>query len=219
MNGPQDVGGRAGFGPVAPERDEPLFHAEWERRALGITLCCGVLGHWNIDSSRHARESLPPAIYYGASYYEIWIRALEALLMDAGELTHEELSSAQPLAPGKAAARCLKPDRVAAVLSAGAPVNRPASAPARFAPGDRVRTRNHQPCGHTRLPAYARQKTGVIEAIRGHHVYPDAHAHGAGEAPEWLYTVSFDAADLYGDGADPTLRVSIDAWEPYLDPA
>src|SRR5690606_23034114 len=72
MNGPHDLGGQMGFGPVAPETDEPFFHAEWEKRALGVTLCAGAMGHWNIDESRHARESLHPAVYYGSSYYEIW---------------------------------------------------------------------------------------------------------------------------------------------------
>ncbi|TIM18145.1 MAG: nitrile hydratase subunit beta, partial [Mesorhizobium sp.] len=80
MNGPQDLGGQMGFGPVAPEKDEPYFHADWERRALGVTLCAGAMGAWNIDESRHARESLHPADYYASSYYEIWIKALETLL-------------------------------------------------------------------------------------------------------------------------------------------
>ena len=29
MNGPQDLGGQMGFGPIAPEKDEPIFHGEW----------------------------------------------------------------------------------------------------------------------------------------------------------------------------------------------
>jgi hypothetical protein len=64
MNGPHDLGGQMGFGPVAPETDEPVFHADWERRALGVTLASGTLGAWTIDESRHARESLHPATYY-----------------------------------------------------------------------------------------------------------------------------------------------------------
>ena len=80
MNGPQDLGGQMGFGPVAPEKDEPLFHADWEKRALGMTIAAGAMGHWNIDESRHARESLHPADYYSSTYYEIWTKALEILL-------------------------------------------------------------------------------------------------------------------------------------------
>ena len=58
MNGAQDLGGMMGFGPIAIEQDEPWFHAEWERRAFGLTLAMGATGSWNIDMSRHAREIL-----------------------------------------------------------------------------------------------------------------------------------------------------------------
>ena len=219
MNGPHDVGGQMGHGPVAPEPDEPLFHAPWERRALGLTLCCNALGHWSIDESRHARESLPPAIYYGSSYYEIWLRALTGLLLRHGELTGDELTGGKPLAEPRRPERRLDAERVRAVLAAGGPVDRPAPAPPRFTPGSRVRTRNMHPIGHTRLPGYARDKVGTVEAVRGHHVFPDTNAHGEGERPQWLYTVVFDARTLWGDDADPSLTVSIDAFEPYLDAA
>jgi nitrile hydratase subunit beta len=88
---------------------------------------------------------------------------------------------------------------------------------ARFKPGDRVRTRNINPPGHTRLPRYARSRSGVIESIRGCHVFPDTAATGEGEDQHWLYTVVFDGRELWGEDADPTLKVSIDAWEPYLE--
>ena len=55
MNGPQDLGGQMGFGPVAPELNEPVFHAPWERRALALTLAMGATREWNIDISRMAR--------------------------------------------------------------------------------------------------------------------------------------------------------------------
>ena len=55
MNGAHDMGGTMGFGPVVPEKDEPVFHAPWERRAFAITLAMGA-GRWNIDQSRSARE-------------------------------------------------------------------------------------------------------------------------------------------------------------------
>ena len=218
MNGPQDLGGRHGFGPVLPEDEGTRFHAEWEKRVLGVTLAAGALGHWNIDASRHARESLPPATYLSASYYAIWLRALEALLVDAGEVTEEELSSGHADAPGHRQHRRLMADAVEDVLAKGGPANRDGPAPA-FSFGDRVRTRNHQPSGHTRLPGYARGGAGVVTAVHGPHVYPDTNAHFEGENPKPLYTVRFAAADLYGDDADPTLTVSIDAWEPYLERA
>jgi nitrile hydratase beta subunit len=219
MNGPQDLGGQMGFGPIAPERDEPPFHAAWEKRVLGLTLSAGAMGHWNIDESRHARESLHPADYYASSYYGIWLKALEALLLRHGFVTREELAGGEAkMPPAKQPKRVLKAAEVAGVLARGGPCDRPVAASPRFAAGDRVRTRNMNPAGHTRLPRYARGKTGTVEAVRGGYVFPDSNAHGRGEQPEWVYTVTFPGTELWGAEADPTLTVSIDAWESYLEP-
>ncbi|QHQ35739.1 nitrile hydratase subunit beta [Algicella marina] len=219
MNGPQDLGGQMGFGPVAPEPDEPLFHAGWEPRVLGLTLACAALGHWGIDESRHARESIPPADYLRFSYYRIWFTALCALLERHGEVVPEELALAKVLAPPRRAERCLPAERVPAVLAAGGPTERAVDRPARFAVGDTVRARVMHPKGHTRLPRYVRGAVGRVGAVHGAHVFPDAAAHGQGEAPEWLYTVAFAGADLWGPEAEPGLVVSVDAWEPYLERA
>ena len=94
-----------------------------------------------------------------------------------------------------------------------------ASTQARFEPGDRVRAKNINPTSHTRLPRYARGHVGTVEALRGCHVYPDSVASGAGENPQWLYTVVFEGRELWGEHADPTLKVSIEAFEPYLEQA
>jgi nitrile hydratase len=219
MNGAQDLGGMMGFGPVEPEANEPLFHAPWERRVLGYTVALGAAGKWNIDMSRHARESLPPAEYLAASYYEIWTKGVERLVVKTGLVTDEELRLGKALNPPAPIKRVLRRDDVAAVLARGGPSEREATAPARFAAGDRVRTRNMHPKGHTRLPRYARDREGVIERVHGTHVFPDTNAHGAGENPQWLYTVRFSGRELWGEDADPTLVVSIDAWESYLEPA
>ncbi|CAM5428570.1 Nitrile hydratase subunit beta [Aquamicrobium terrae] len=219
MNGPQDLGGQMGFGAVAPERDEPVFHAEWEKRALGVTLATGAFGAWNIDESRHARESLHPADYYSSSYYEIWIKGLEVLLKRHGFVSDADLAAGGAVDPAATPKRVLKAADVAAVLARGGPCDRPVAAPARFEIGQRVRTKNFHPVGHTRLPRYTRGKEGVIDAVREGFVFPDTNAHGSGENPQWVYTVLFDGRELWGEGADPTLTVSIDAWESYLEPA
>jgi nitrile hydratase len=219
MNGPQDLGGQHGFGSVAPESDEPVFHADWERRALGLTLCAGAMGAWSIDESRHARERLHPAVYYASSYYAIWIKGLERLLLRHGFVTEAELAGSPPT-PGARPKRVLAAADVPAVIARGGPCDRdPAGRAPAFAAGDAVRTLVMHPPGHTRLPRYARGKRGRIEAVQGFFVLPDSNAHGRGEAPEWLYTVVFDAAELWGRDADPASRVSIDAWESYLEPA
>lgn len=219
MNGPQDLGGQMGFGPVAPEKDEPYFHGDWEKRALGVTISAGAMGAWTIDESRHMRESLHPADYYASSYYGIWIKALERLLMRHRFVTDEELAKGELLSPPATPKRVLKAENVAVVLAKGAPCDRPVEATPRFQAGDRVRTKNFNPTGHTRLPRYARGKLGVVEAVREAYVFPDTNAHGGGEQPQHVYTVVFDAGEIWGDGADPTLTVSIDAWESYLEPA
>jgi nitrile hydratase subunit beta len=208
-----------GFGPVAPETDEPFFHAEWEKRAMGLTLCSGALGAWNLDESRHARESLHPAIYYASSYYEIWERGVTALLVRHGFVSAADLAAGRAVDPAPVPKRILKAADVPAAMARGGPCNRPVAAPATFAAGDRVRTRNMHPEGHTRLPRYARGKLGLIEAVREGFVLPDSNAHGHGEAPEWVYTVVFDGRELWGADAQPGLTVSIDAWESYLEPA
>jgi nitrile hydratase len=97
--------------------------------------------------------------------------------------------------------------------------SRPAQGPARFEPGDRVRTKNIHPVTHTRLPRYARGRVGIVERVHGTHVFPDSVTTGKGEDPQWLYTVRFDARELWGTDADPNLRVSIEAFEPYLEHA
>ncbi|MBQ0822245.1 nitrile hydratase subunit beta [Microvirga sp. HBU67558] len=219
MNGAQDLGGMMGFGPIAIEHNEPWFHAEWERRAFGLTLAMGATGSWNIDMSRHARESLPPAEYLTSSYYEIWTKGVERLVVAAGLVSREELTCGQSLAEPAPIKRVLKAEDVPAVLARGGPAKRPIEQPARFAIGDRVRTRNIHPQGHTRLPRYARGKTGVVELVHGTHVFPDANAHGQGEQPQWLYTICFSGRELWGEQADPNISVSIDAWESYLEPA
>ena len=219
MNGPQDLGGQMGFGLVAPEPGEPIFHAGWEKRALGLTLCAGAMGHWSIDESRHARESLHPADYYASSYYEIWIKALEALLERHGFVSSGELARGEAPGGGTAPRHVLKAADVPAVLARGGPCDRAVEGAPRFFAGQRVRTRNIHPAGHTRLPRYARGKVGVIDAVRDGYVFPDTNAHGAGEAPQRVYTVTFAGRELWGEEADPTLTVSIDAWESYLEPA
>ncbi len=218
MNGAQDLGGMQGFGPVLPEAGEPLFHAPWERRVLGVTLALGALGKWNIDMSRAARESLPPARYLAYSYYRIWFEGLARLLVDKGLATPQEIATGQMSMPPLAGVTALPVERVAAVLARGSPTLREARVVARFAPGDAVRTRQMNPLAHTRLPRYCRGRRGSIDAVRGVHVFADAHAAGQGEAPQWLYSVRFDAAELWG--ADTTASaVYVDLWESYLEPA
>lgn len=221
MNGVHDMGGQQGFGPVLPEPDEPLFHAEWEKRALAVTLAMGAGGLWNIDLGRSARESLPPATYLGSSYYGIWILALEQLIHERGLVTSQELrANTVPTGPS-APFRTLHADAVDASLARGTPSVRPIDQTATFSLGQRVRARNMHPGGHTRLPRYVRGHVGTVVLVHGAHVFPDRHVSRPlppfDEAPQWLYTVAFAAQELWGPQGDAAVCISVDAWEPYLE--
>lgn len=217
MIGAQDLGGRPGFGPINPEKNEPVFHADWERRVLGFTVAMGASGAWTGDQSRHKREQLPPQFYWTANYYDIWLTALQQLLQERGLVTAADLDAGRVVDPAKPPPRKLTGETVKAVLSKGWPYGRDAKAPAVFSAGDRVRTLRRDIPGHTRLPAYAMEKSGVIEAVRGCHVYPDSNGMGQGEDPRWLYTVRFAAQELWGTPSPDS--VCLDLWEPYLVPA
>ena len=211
-----DIGGRRDGRPVRPEPGEPPFHAAWEARVLAVTLAMGATRSWNLDMSRSARETL--ADYEALDYYRIWLAGLERLLAASGLAGTDEIAAGHALRPPHPIARVLEAGEVDALLARGSPTERPAAWPARYAVGDAVVTRAHAVPHHTRLPAYARGKRGHVERVHGVHVFADAHAQGLGEAPQWLYTVAFEARELWGDEARAEGVVSIDAWEPYLSP-
>jgi len=216
VNGAHDLGGMQGFGPVTQEPNEARFHDDWERRVLAVTLAMGATGTWNLDMTRAARESLPPQRYLSCTYYRIWLEGLLKLLVKTGLATPEETDSGRMLAPAAPEVRTLMADQVAAALAKGSPTLRKATVPAQFEVGDAVRTRQMNPPTHTRLPRYCRGRHGTIVAVHGAHVFPDTHATGQGEQPRWLYTVRFDATELWG--ADTTASaVCVDCWEPYLE--
>jgi len=218
MDGIHDMGGMHGFGKVEPEPNEPVFHAEWEGRTLALNRAMGYTGIWTIDQTRYGIERLPPELYLSASYYKKWAIRLEKLVVEMGLADADEIKAGHALHPGKKLKRKLTAAEVPNTLTRGS-FSRPTNTQARFKPGDRVRTKNIHPQGHTRLPRYARNQVGVVEAIRGCHVFPDSAGMGHGDDPQWLYTVLFEGRDLWGPDSDPSLKVSIEAFEPYLEPA
>jgi nitrile hydratase len=190
---------------------------------MAVTVAMGASGQWNIDLSRAARESLPPAIYLSSSYYEIWIRALEKLMLERGMVTPAELATGQQSTLPVQVSKVLTKESVDAALKAGSPTERPIDQPALFKVGQKVRARNMHPQGHTRLPRYVRGHVGTVVNLHGGHVFPDGHTLHASppfNVPvQWLYTVVFDGPTLWGEHSDPTLEVTVDAWESYLEAA
>jgi nitrile hydratase subunit beta len=219
VNGVHDMGGMDGFGKVEPEPNEPVFHATWEGRVLAMVRAMGAAGAFNIDTSRFYREMLPPHVYLASSYYRKWLLGLEDNLVDKGFVAGSELAAGHAKQPAKPLKRGkFGLDDVERIMVRGQ-FERTPQAAATFKPGDRVRTRNMHPATHTRLPRYTRGHVGVVERILGCQVFPDSAAIDLGENPQWLYNVVFDSTELWGPDADPTVRISIDAFEPYLEPA
>ena len=218
MNGVHDMGGMHGFGKVEPDKDEQAFHADWEARVLAMQRAIRATRAWNIDMSRDALEHIPPQRYLASSYYERWLLGMESNAVDKGLIDNDELAAGHALRPPKEVAGVMTKDDIGSTFTRGS-FSRPAQAPARFKPGDRVRMKNINPPSHTRLPRYVRGHAGVIEAVRGCHVFPDSVVTGRGEDPQWLYTVVFSGREIWGANGDPNLKVSVEAFEPYLDAA
>jgi nitrile hydratase subunit beta len=244
MNTAHDLGGMQGFGPIPeialeikqqrgkprshlktnelPDEQANLFHGDWEKRVLAITLAMGACGLWNIDQSRAARESMPPPHYLNSSYFEIWYAGLSKLLLQRGLVTQQELDTGLVLKAALHVEKILKVDQVALALAKGSPTNRGETSAAKFKIGDRVTTLLMNPNSHTRLPRYARGKSGVIHLWHGAHVFPDvssqfdsSNPNGAGSMAHHLYTVEFKASELWGEHTTAS-AVFVDCWEPYF---
>jgi len=211
------MGGQQCHGAVVPEDNEPIFHADWEKRALALTVAMGFTGTWNIDASRHARETIPPSNYLTFSYYEIWIAGLQKLIISNGLASLDEIEIGVIATPSIATNRVLTGSETSAALAAGGPADRENTTQPSYGVGEQVRTLNINPESHTRLPRYARKAVGTIDFVQGFHVFPDTNAAGKGECPQWLYSVRFSATELFGAKADPNHEILIDCWEPYLE--
>ncbi len=217
MDGIHDMGGMDGFGKVEPEPNEPVFHEAWEGRVMAMNRAMGATGAWNIDMGRFSREVLPPDVYLSSSYYRKWFLGLEQMLLERGLIDADEVAAGHAKRPPKPLKRGnFTVADVERILTRGS-FSRPPQGPARYKPADRVRAKNIHPATHTRLPRYVRGHVGTVERIQGCHVFPDAAATGRGDNQQWLYTVCFDGRELWGPEADPSVKISIDAFEPYLD--
>lgn len=114
--------------------------------------------------------------------------------------------------------RALKAEDVQKVLNRSKGARVDADVPAKFRPGDRVRTRNINIPGHTRLPRYARGRQGVVDRHHGVFIFPDSHAASGDGNPQNLYSVRFSARELWGEVASAGDSVYLDLFDDYLDP-
>lgn len=222
MNGAHDLGGKHGFGEIDQSQDMN-FAAEWEEKVFALTLASGMLGCWNLDQSRSAREQMDPAHYLNSSYYEHWLFGLEQLLVETNLLTEEELrtgvSEPTHAARGVEAA---DPEKMQKILDVGGPTLLESTGKPQFGIGDPVAVRATHPVSHTRAPGYVKGKVGVIVSHHGEHIFADEHASSGRKIGKHLYGVRFEAKSLWGttrltaDSAASTNAVYVDLFEPYL---
>ena len=94
--------------------------------------------------------------------------------------------------------------------------------PARFGPNDRVRARNLHPRGHIRQPRYVRGRRGTVVEDHGVYALQDTDPDGRrprDRRPQHVYSVRFEARELWGERAAAGDTVYVDLWEDYLEPA
>jgi nitrile hydratase subunit beta len=213
MNGAHDVGGMQDMGPIRPEHNEPVFHTEWERRVFALFNAVDV--EW--PYRRTQIELIPPADYLRMSYYEKWLTALSQILIKTGMATPAEIESGKAVGGVATRHHVLT---VAEVATWNVPDTSPKlTATANFHAGQRVRARNLNPLGHTRLPRYVRGKVGSIERDGDVEELQDSDIKGLGPKQQHVYTVRFAARELWGDQASPHDYVYVTLWEGYLESA
>jgi nitrile hydratase beta subunit len=215
MNGVHDMGGMQDMGPVGPKKNEPVFHAAWEGRVFAMYWA--IDGDWPGGSGRYQRELIPPADYLRMSYYERWLTSLSELLIKSGMVTRTELETGVAQGGNTKGRHMLRVDEVAPMIAAGGASTRDVPVVAKFHEGQRVRARNINPAGHTRLPRYARGKQGTIVLDLGVHVFNDSLVQGLGENPQHLYSVRFAARELWGPQATTTESVYVALWDDHLE--
>ena len=210
------MGGMHGFGPVERESDEPLFHAPWERRVFALSFCATPAIGGNTDEFRFAIERIPGPDYLNSSYYERWLCMLEMLAVEKGTVTEAELEGGRS-ETGRIGEPVVQARDVPRIIGRSSSTRGSDDRPGRFAVGERVRARNLQPWGHTRLPRYARGKVGEVVKDYGVFTFPDRNALAEGEDPQHCYAVTFTGRELWGPDGHENDRVSVDLWESYLE--
>ena len=211
MDGPHDLGGKDGFGPV--DTTAPPFAQDWEARQWALSKNVPLPGG-TIDFWRHGIENMDPATYLSLPYFEKWCLNEIAHRVDQGLFTIDEVMTGTPGTRQDPPAAPLDMNGTLAQLRANNTDFRVEMAtPPTFGMGDSVRTLNTPTPDHTRLPAYARGHIGTVIAYHGGHLYADAGAKGEHRG-EHLYTVEFTAAELWGSDTPDT--ICLDLWEPYI---
>ena len=219
MDGVHDLGGKQGFGPIEVDEPEEAFHSDWEARMWAIVRSTGA-PDWTLDWWRHVRELIDPVDYLTRPYFDAWGQTQLAAFVNSGVFTLEEAITGRAAAPADHAKPEVlsRTDVLARSGSLATRYDRPVDTPPAYRVGERVRAVAHRAPHHSRLPAYASGRPCRIHAHHGAHVFADASAQGRKEA-QHLYTVVFEARDLWPEAGERADRVFVDLWESYLEPA
>jgi nitrile hydratase len=219
MNGVHDMGGMHGMGPLENEKNEPVFHEPWEGRVFALRRAMAAWRKWNLDVTRHEVELVAPVEYLRLSYYARQFVAFLPMLVKSGLVTQKEIESGIAARGQPKATPPLTVEKALALVANGVAARRDLAVAPRFQLGQRVHARNINPVGHTRLPRYARGKTGTIHRDHGVFVFPDTNAQFLGEKPQHVYSVRFAARELWGEQSPVQDSVYVDMWDDYLEPA
>ncbi len=219
MNSIHDIGGMDNIGSVNIEKDEPVFHEDWEKRVYAMTLATMGAGIFVTDEVRYMTETIPPADYLTFSYYEKWLYSLEHMMLKKNMVSREELESGEVSAPELTAGiEAASLERMAYGMKNRMPVFVDADIPPMFRAGDAIIARNINPPHHTRIPRYIRGRRGVVEMDHGIFLLPDTNAHGGPDKPQHVYSVRFSARELWGEDAPANDSLYIDLFDDYMDP-
>jgi nitrile hydratase len=216
-----DIGGTPGWGAMyPPDPHEPVFAESWEARAFAISLLTiGRISGRNLDAFRYALARLDHTAYHRDGYYGRWLNAAELMLLDSAILAPGAVDARARVLRGEPASEPAVPEPAKPDYTSTGPGSlRTVQTPPGFAVGQRVRARATRPDGPTRLPAYARGRTGIIDTIQPAAVLPDTNAVFEGENPQHVYSVRFGSRELWGAGAEP-FDLTIELFESYLEPA
>ena len=216
MDGMHDLGGRHGFGRIDVNEPEVQFHEPWEARVRSMVNAMSRAPDWNLDWFRHCRELIDPVDYLTRSYFDQWAQTYCAMLINSGLATVDEVASGKATSPAPGLPAPMSAADVRAAKPRAIRFDADIDAPPAFQLGQAVRATTRVPTGHTRLPVYARGRSGKVFDHHGAHVFPDENALNK-KRHMHLYTVEFEAAELWPEATDTRDSIHLNLWESYLE--
>jgi nitrile hydratase beta subunit len=211
VNAVHDVGGLLHFGPIDMDGgSNHAFHHEWHGRVFAMFISVFVAGYFSFDEARHEIEKLDPDFYANSDYYERWLRMIETVLERRqvfAQTDHEP------------PATVLTKDLVAGVMGSPTSFRATVDTAPRFQVGDRVRVRDFDTVGHTRVPRYVRGRTGIVARSDGGYKVSDFRVVPGESPPQNLYNVRFMATELWDNAASALDSLHIELWECHIEPA